>query len=213
MSEKSSPIKIELNRLTYIMNFLAHLYLSGEDPQIKIGNFIGDFVKGRTLDNLYPSEIVKGINLHREIDAFTDKHPIVLESKKRLRPKYRHYSPVIIDVFYDHFLAANWSDFSKVSLPDFAQSSYSVIEQHKSIIPEQVNQMLPYMIKGNWLVSYAQIDGIHRALSGMSRRTPYVSKMEEASQDLQLYYEQFRQEFYLFFPDLKAHAEQWLLLN
>lgn len=196
-----------------MMNFLAHLYLSGNNPEIKVGNFIGDFVKGRNLDDRYPSEIVKGINLHREIDAFTDKHPIVLESKKRLRPKYRHYSPVIVDVFYDHFLAANWCDFSEISLPDFAQSSYRVIEQHKSIIPEQVNQLLPYMIKGNWLVSYAQIDGIHRALSGMSRRTPYESKMEEASQDLSLHYEQFQQEFRLFIPELKAHAEQWLHHN
>jgi len=196
-----------------MMNFLAHLYLSGTDPKVKTGNFIGDFVKGRNLSERFEPAIVKGIELHREIDEFTDRHPVVLESKKRLRPKYRHYSPVIVDVFYDHFLAVNWSVFSNESLPDFAQGAYRIIETQKAQVPEQVNQMMPYMIKGNWLVSYGQIEGIHRALSGMSRRTPYESKMEEASQDLRLYYEPFQQEFRLFFPELKAHAEQWLIQN
>ena len=196
-----------------MMNFLAHLYLSGEDPKIKTGNFIGDFVKGGNLSDRFEPAIVKGIRLHRKIDEFTDNHLVVLESKKRLRPKYKHYSPVIVDVFYDHFLAVNWTDFSEVSLTDFALNAYHIIEQYRAIVPEQVNQMMPYMISGNWLVSYAQVDGIHRALSGMSRRTPYESKMDEASHDLRLYYEQFQEEFRLFFPQLRAHVVQWLQHN
>lgn len=192
------------------MNFLAHLYLSEADPEVKTGNFIGDFVKGRNLADRFTSGIVKGIELHREIDEFTDKHPVVLESKKRLRPKYRHYSPVIVDVFYDHFLASGWASFSQQPLADFAVDAYRIIQNHSTILPAQVNQMLPYMINDNWLVSYAQIEGIHRALTGMSRRTPYQSKMEEASTDLRLHYTEFEKEFHLFFPELSAYTRSWL---
>jgi acyl carrier protein phosphodiesterase len=195
------------------LNFLAHLYLSGADPKVKIGNFIGDFVKGRNLSEQFEAGIVKGIALHREIDAFTDRHPVVRESKIRLRPKYRHYSPVIIDVFYDHFLAANWANYSDQLLADFARDSYNTLEKYQALLPDQVNQMLPYMIKGNWLVGYSQVEGIHRALSGMARRTPYESKMEEATADLQLYYSEFQDEFDRFFPELKEFATQWIATN
>lgn len=192
------------------MNFLAHLYLSGADPKVKIGNFIGDFVKGKNQYAQSEPGIAKGIALHREIDAFTDKHPIVLESKKRLRPKYRHYSPVIIDVFYDHFLAVNWATYSHQSLADFARESYATLEKHKALLPDQVNQMMPYMVKGNWLVNYSYTEGIHNTLSGMARRTPYESKMEEATEDLRLHYSDFHDEFIRFFPELKAYADAWL---
>ena len=175
-----------------------------------IGNFIGDFVKGRSWMDQFESEIVRGIHLHRAIDEFTDRHPIVTASKNRLRPTYRHYSGVIVDVFYDHYLARNWDHYHHLPLPDFAEQAYQTIEQHDVILPAAVRQMLPYMIKGNWLVNYAQTEGIHRALTGMSRRTPYVSKMDEAVNDLIKYDDEFKEEFEMFFPELKSHVENMI---
>jgi acyl carrier protein phosphodiesterase len=195
------------------MNFLAHLYLSGSSEELKIGNFIGDFVKGRNLNEQYGAAIAKGVNLHREIDHFTDHHTVVKQSKNRLRPKYRHYSPVIVDVFYDHFLARNWNQYSDKMLPEFADEIYDLMEKNHAKLPEQVNFMLPYMIKGNWLVNYSQLEGIHRALSGMSRRTPYESKMDEATEDLKLHYPDFENEFRQFFPELIAFSEAWIKEN
>lgn len=192
------------------MNFLAHLYLSGSDPEIKLGNFIADFVKGRNTVSRFTPAIAKGIELHREIDYFTDHHLVVQKSKNRLRPKYRHYSGVIVDVFYDHLLAVNWKNYSTESLNDFAAHSYQIVLQHESILPVELMEMMPYMIKGNWLVNYATIEGIHRSLSGMARRTPYESKMEEASNDLKENLSYFQEEFNLFFPDLKLFCEEWL---
>jgi acyl carrier protein phosphodiesterase len=192
------------------MNFLAHLYLSGNDPEIMIGNFIGDFVRGRHVHEQFKPNIALGIELHREIDEFTDSHVVVLESKKRLRPKYRHYAPVIVDMFYDHFLAARWHNYHIQSLSDFAAYAYSQLKDHEPILPERVVQMMPYMIKGNWLVSYAQLEGIHRALSGMSRRTPFDSKMDEAVFDLEKSYAEFESEFVLFFPELKQMSELFI---
>lgn len=185
------------------MNFLAHLYLSGDNHKIMLGNFIGDFVKGRNALEQFDPEIIRGIVLHRAIDEFTDSHPIVTVSKNRLRPKYRHYSGVIVDVFYDHFLARNWDTYHPELLPDFADKAYGVIQSHDPILPKEVKFMMPYMIKGNWLVNYARTEGIHRALSGMARRTPYESKMEQSVEDLKKNYAEFSQEFASFFPVLK----------
>ena len=193
------------------MNFLAHLYLSGDDPEIMVGNFIGDFVRGRNVRDQFKTNMALGIELHREIDEFTDSHPVVMESKNRLRPKYRHYAPVIVDMFYDHFLAANWKNYHHQSLPDFAEYAYSELKKQELILPERVLKMIPYLVKGNWLVSYAQREGIHRALTGMSRRTPYDSKMDEAVFDLEKWYTEFESEFKLFFPELKKMSDSFLI--
>lgn len=193
------------------MNFLAHLYLSGDNPKVKIGNFIGDFVKGKNLHERYDADLAKGIALHREIDWFTDTHLVVKQSKDRLRPKYRHYAGVIVDIFYDHFLANTWDRYSTQQLPDFAEECYATIQQHESILPEDVKYMMPYMITGNWLVNYSKLEGIQRALSGMARRTRFESKMEESVADLQQHYEDYKGEFEVFFPELLRHTKAWIL--
>ncbi len=183
------------------MNFLAHLYLSGKDPKRMLGNFIGDFVKGKEIDLLEP-KIANGVRLHRLIDEFTDLHPVVSESKDRLRGKYRHYAGVIVDIYYDHFLAALWLDYHSLSLEDYAKHAYDVLRTNWDILPPKAQFMFPYMEKANWLVSYSQISGIERAMKGMARRTRFYSKMEESTQDLEKHYLAFQTEFQLFFPDL-----------
>ena len=192
------------------MNFLAHAYLSGEDEKILVGNFIGDFVKGRQDVERFEKRIAQGIALHRAIDAFTDRHPVVTRTKNRLRPKYRHYSGVVADVFYDHFLAANWKSYHALPLDDYAGNVYQLIQDHDHILPTGVRYMMKYMIQGNWLLNYAKIEGIGRALTGMSRRTSFESNMEYAVEDLKSQYQEFSNDFNEFFPDLKAYSENFL---
>jgi acyl carrier protein phosphodiesterase len=134
------------------MNFLAHAYLSGDDKKILLGNFIGDFIKGRQALRKFEARIIQGVELHRAIDEFTDNHEVVHESKDRLRPRYRHYAGVIVDVFYDHFLATHWKNFHHQPLADFAADTYQTIESFSDILPVEFKQMLPYMVRGNWLV-------------------------------------------------------------
>lgn len=182
------------------MNFLAHAFLSGNDEHLLIGNFIADFVKGKAALARFDERIQRGIALHRAIDAFTDLHPIVSKSKNRLRPKYRHYSGVIIDVFYDHFLAKNWADYHPKLLSDFAFETYAVIMNHTNVLPENVKYFFPYMVRENWFMRYTTPEGINLSLTGMSRRTPYESKMDEATVELVRYYGEFEEEFRGFFP-------------
>lgn len=189
------------------MNFLAHLYLAGDSTPNIIGNFIGDFVKGR-LHQQYTPQILQGISLHRNIDSFTDKHIVVLESKKRLRARYRHYSGVLVDMFYDHLLAKNWESFTPESLESFTKNIYALLNNHIAIFPEKAQYMLPYMIKENWLLNYRNIEGIDGALRGMARRTKFKSGMETGTSDLIKHYQEFEDEFMIFFPDLILYVKE-----
>ena len=189
------------------MNFLAHIFLSDSMDELMVGNFIGDFVKGKKYEK-YATPYKIGILLHREIDSFTDSHPTVNQSKDRLRANYRHYAGVVTDMFYDHFLATNWLKYSNQSLESFVTSAYSTLQRHKHNMPLRAKQMLPYMIEGNWLLSYSEIEGIDKALNGMSRRTKFKSEMEKASTDLVKHYNAFNLEFNTFFPDIITHSNK-----
>lgn len=191
------------------MNFLAHIYLSGDSVPITIGNFIGDFLRGVKVES-FNSEIQKGIRLHRSIDLFTDNHDVVMRSKKRLWNKYRHFSGVIVDIYYDHYLAKNWHEFSSVPLDEYVNNFYNIILTHEHILPERVNQVLPYMKKENWLLNYANFEGIDNVMQGMSRRTKHDSKMEESVKELKEGYEEFEGDFFEFFPDLEQHVKGYL---
>jgi acyl carrier protein phosphodiesterase len=183
------------------MNFLAHGYLSRHSDALIVGNFVADFVKGKPGDH-YGEEIIKGIIMHRKIDEFTDSHRVFLRSKNRIRDKYRHYTGVIIDLFYDHFLASDWKTYCDESLPSFCQKVYKVIYDHFQLLPEDARKMIPWMTKYNWLLNYSTIDGIDRSLKGLSKRTPFESGMENASLDLRDQYDEFSMDFKEFFPEM-----------
>ena len=189
------------------MNCLAHLYLSGDNPDLKIGNFMADHVKGRAVE-AYPEEIRKGIILHRQIDHYTDHHPVVMQSKISLRPSFHKYAPVITDIFYDHFLAKNWDRYHPVPLPEYADAFYRLAEKYHDQLPPRTQNMLHYMTLHNWLVSYASVEGIHRVLTGMSKRTAFESGMEHAADALRGRYAEFEKEFTVFFDDLVGYVQE-----
>jgi acyl carrier protein phosphodiesterase len=183
------------------MNFLAHIYLSGDNDLIKIGNFMADGIRGKHFES-YPLEIQKGIILHRAIDTFTDAHPIFRQSTKRLHEKYHHYAGVIVDVFYDHFLAKNWNTYSDEKLDDFVARFYQSLHDNHINLSERTKGMIPYMIEHNWLVSYQTVEGINRILTQMDQRTKNESKMRFATNELSEFYPEFEEEFTNFFQEL-----------
>lgn len=188
------------------MNFLAHIYLSGDNELITIGNFAGDGVRGNKY-KLYPIEVQVGIQLHRAIDTFTDAHPLFRQCTKRLHKGYGHYSGVIVDIFFDHFLAKNWSSYSTIPLEDYIAEFYKCLNVHFELLPPRFKKLTPIMIEGNWLLSYAKIEGIQSVLNGMNHRTKGRSKMNEATKELKEHYEAFEQDFTAFFTELIAFSE------
>ncbi|WP_420573326.1 ACP phosphodiesterase [Kordia sp.] len=191
------------------MNFLAHIYLSHDDDEIKIGNFIADSVRGKKYTE-YPTRVQLGILLHRNIDTFTDAHPTVRLSTKRLHKNYSHYSGVIVDILYDHFLAKNWKNYSAIPLANYVDDFYHLLEDNFEMLPLNVQRLLPHMIHDNWLLSYASIEGIQKVLEGMNRRTQNRSKMNLAVVELQEFYDEFEAEFTSFFHELIEFSKQKL---
>lgn len=191
------------------MNFLAHIHLSGTDHEIIAGNFMADFVKGNKKDE-FPPGIARGIDLHRHIDHFTDLHPVVGQSKRRLHAKYHHYSGVIVDMYYDHFLAHNWNDYHPKPLEQFTLEAYRIIQSFRDILPERLRFMLRYMMRDNWLFNYGKIEGLARALSGMARRTKFESNMDKAIHDLKQDYSEYENEFRTFYPELIKFSNDYL---
>jgi acyl carrier protein phosphodiesterase len=189
------------------MNFLAHLLLSNNSKDIMIGNFIADSVRGNKY-KLFPENIRKGIMLHRYIDTFTDKHETVRLSKRRLHERYGHYDGVIIDMFYDHFLAKNWNKYSAIPLDVFSQNFYNLLRENYDVLPEKVKQILPYIEKYDWLYNYQFLEGMKSVLDGMNRRTKLKSKMNLSIIDLEEHYQSFEEDFTLFFADLINFVDQ-----
>ena len=191
------------------MNFLAHLFLSGNNPDVKIGNFIGDHVKGKEHER-YPPNVRKGILLHRQIDWFTDRHPLTKQGAERLKPSYGRYAGVVLDVFYDHFLAVNWDKFSAQPLYDFASSAYGLLARRYFSLPREVRGFVPFLIMNKRLESYARRDGIDKALTIMANYTSMPGNSHLAMQVFDAHYAEFNQEFLEFWGDLSAEVERYL---
>jgi acyl carrier protein phosphodiesterase len=191
------------------MNFLAHLYLSQNNTNLIIGNFIADGIKGKDLQQ-FSSAIQEGIVLHRAIDTFTDAHPVFRKSKRRLNARYRHYDSVIIDIFYDYFLAKNWHNYSAIPLDIYTQGIYSVLGKNESIFPENSKRFYDYMVEYNILYNYQYLEGIERVLKGMNNRTQGKSQMDLAIEDLRILTKEFEEDFTVFFKDIKEFVNRKL---
>tara|TARA_R110001632_G_scaffold199145_5_gene321586 strand:- start:524 stop:1108 length:585 start_codon:yes stop_codon:yes gene_type:complete len=184
------------------LNFLAHIYLSGNDELLTIGNFIADGIKGKKYLK-YEEGIQRGILIHRWIDTYTDSHAIVKQSTKRLHAKYGHYSGVIVDILYDHFLAKNWKQYHTQDLADYIIDFYQLLNDNYSKLTPRIQKMMVPMMEQNWLLSYASLEGIETVLYNMSFRIKKRVPMDESIEDLKAHYDAFEEEFTAFFAELE----------
>jgi acyl carrier protein phosphodiesterase len=188
------------------MNYLAHIYLSGESDEIKVGNFIGDFVKGNNYLK-YPEKVAEGIRLHRSIDSYTDQHLVVREFIQLLKPGYGRYSGIVADVFMDHFLASNWSDYSIYTLRQFSKHAHAVFLCNFGLLPFRVKQFLPFLIQHKRFESYARRESMFHVLEIMSHRTSLPANSAWAMQILHEEYDQFEFLFRSFFTEMTEYIE------
>ncbi len=188
------------------MNVLAHIYLSGDSDEIIIGNYIGDYVKGS--DYLkYPELIKKGIILHRHIDDFTDKHPVVHRSKILFTRKYHKYAGVVVDIIYDHYLTKEWDTFSRRPLESITYQFYRAMVNNYDILPSKVQDRFPFFIINNWIESYKTNNGLRHVLSTLSKRTSLPSESKYAIKTFKKNYYSLGEDFMEFFPQLIEYVE------
>lgn len=190
------------------MNYLAHLFLAKNTPESLIGNLLGDFAKG-SVKSLYTEEIRKGIELHRSVDTYTDAHYIFRSSKRLIAQPRRRFSGIMIDVFYDHFLARYWSEYSEVSLEAFSSRVYTILADNQAILPESLLQIVPTMKAHDLLASYKEIRGIDRALKRIATRIKWQNNLGDGIDDLIANYQQLEADFRAFFPEVVDYAQTY----
>lgn len=191
------------------MNYLAHAYLSFNEPEILVGNMISDFVKGKKQFD-YSAGIQKGITLHRFIDEFTDDHPSTKDAKEVFRSDYRLYAGAFTDVVYDHFLAIDANEFTDTLLLSFTQTTYHQLTNYTSVFPERFQKMFPYMQQQNWLYNYRFRWGIERSFGGVVRRSAYLTESSKAFELFEIHYDFLKECYKKFFPAVKQHAREKL---
>jgi len=190
-----------------MMNYLAHAYLSFNEPGILVGNMINDYVKGKQ-QYTYPHEIQKGFKLHRKIDEYTDQHPATREAAKILYKAVGRYANALTDVVYDHFLANDIMEFeNEAALNAFAQNTYKTIEANKEYLPEKFAYMFPYMQRDNWLYHYRTPEGIEKSFIGVGRRSTYLKYTESAFSIFEMEYAFLKECYVGLWIDLKAYTE------
>ena len=194
------------------MNWLAHIFLSEADAEYRIGNVIADWVKGEARLQL-SSGIRRGIACHTQIDLFTDANPIVRHSQSLIQPPYRRFAGVLMDVFYDHFLAIDWDRYCAVPLREWIKDVYAQFRNYDGELSPQVRAGLTRMGTDDWLGSYFTVEGIDGILKRMSQRLSRPTVMGDAAPELVAHYDALRGDFHLFFPQLQAHALNWQTLN
>ena len=187
------------------MNFLAHLYLSGNNKEILIGNFIGDYVKGKEY-LYYPDNIKRGILLHRYIDSFTDNHPITKKSRKRITSNYNKYSGIVIDIFYDYFLASEWEKHYPAPLENYVEDVFGLLQSYYFTFPQGIKNWFPNFLRYNWLKTYSKIEGIETVLHRMSSRTSLPEYTDFAIEVLREQETELRIEFNDFFAVIKDYV-------
>ena len=168
---------------------------------------MGDYVKGRHYKD-FPDQVRKGILIHRDIDSFTDSHPITRRNKLRVAEKYHKYAGIVIDIFYDHFLASLWDRFSDLSLGEFVSRTYDILKRNYKVLPEAVKMWFPTFLENNWMMAYQSVDGIELVLERMSANTTLPNHAEYAVEVLNEQYSYFQGDFLEFFPLIIAFLEQ-----
>jgi acyl carrier protein phosphodiesterase len=185
------------------VNYLAHLVLSDGSPLSLVGNLAGDFMRGVDLSTLHPS-LMEGIARHRAVDVFTDSHAVTRRSRARLDPSWRHWRGVLVDVFYDHFLARDFHAHTGEPLREFAARVYAALDEHAALLPPRLARAAPLMVRHDWLNAYAYTEGVAEVLAGMSRRSRHAPQLHRAVTEMQALNAEFSADFTEFFPDVRA---------
>ncbi len=195
------------------MNFLAHLALSGNREGIIMGNYTGDFIKGKLTPArtaLWSEEYRVGVELHRFIDSYTDTHPTVLRAKRILARAHPRVAGVALDIFYDYFLANHFSEFYEEDLATFVQNSYALILRNRTLIPEAMLPMAEAMIRHDWLLHYKTIPGIRRSFEGLANRFPFMAAIRGAEIELLRNQGVFEDSFLEFYPNLMLASREFI---
>jgi acyl carrier protein phosphodiesterase len=207
---------LEICHNVSFMNFLAHLLLSGENEGVMIGNYAGDFVKGFLTEEKtknWDKDYLLGVKLHRFIDAFTDTHAVVRDTKRTVSSVHGKLGGIVVDVYFDYFLARNFEQFSTIPLTEYAQNVYRMLSENEQMVPSSVAQMAKVMIRQDWLNAYTTLEGMELTFNRLAGRAPFLASISNAAVELRTNEVYYKHQFEEFFPELQLRAERFIREN
>ncbi len=191
------------------MNWLAHFVLSNHQENLIVGNWLGEFVRGKKYEN-YPPSIAMGILMHREIDSFTDEHPIVKKATKIFQPHQRKYAPIVVDLFFDYFLFQNWERFETLGFEVFKNSVYEILQANRDLYSRKTQVQTQAFIEYDWLQNYTTLEGLQKVLIEMGKRTHFVNHFDTAIKDVHFHEKELNEYFLEFFPQLQEDTQNFI---
>jgi len=189
------------------MNYLAHLMISPEDGLSRLGNIMADFMRDVDQESL-PDKVWEGVQLHRSVDSFTDSHEVVKDLRKHFSPAKRRFSGIVLDVVFDHFLIKYWEKYSSSEFHGFVDHCYEDLWQHRELMPPRMEMVVGWMIKRDWIRSYAELDHVGRALDGLAGRLKLKHDFHGSIEEVHHNYKAIESGFLKFFPELLQHINQ-----
>jgi acyl carrier protein phosphodiesterase len=208
MHEGSFQFPIEAKKAA--MNWLAHVFLSEPTIDFRLGNLLADLVRGPDRVGM-PPDFLRGAACHKAIDAFTDAHPIVIRSRRRLDARYRRFSGVLIDIFYDYFLAQSWDTYATRPLDEYSSAFYLDVRRRQLLLPSDAATTLARIVKHDLLGQYQRLSGVENSLrrisTYISRRWGRSFELEASITELQAHESDLAKDFEAFFPQLRMHVD------
>ncbi len=185
------------------MNYLAHAFLSGNNHDLLVGNFIADHLRGNRFTNFSPA-IIEGIYHHRRIDTFTDAHPAFKASKRQFYDGFERYSGILIDIYFDYFLARDFEEHSMIPLNQFSEEVYTVYQQSRELLPQSSSRFLDYVIKNNIYSAYSTLPGIEQVLTHLSHRISHGVRLQDSLATFRQNETELQANFHVFFKEASA---------
>lgn len=189
------------------LNHLAHALLAGSDSDVLLGGMLGDFWRGAP-DVSWRPGVRDGVVLHRKIDVYTDKHPIVDTARTLFDPPFRRFAGVLLDVYFDHVLARDWLRWSTQSLDALSERMLALLDANRDWLPPDLNRFAGYFRTVGLFASYADRNRIERVFAGIGQRFRHANPLAEAGPVLWERAAALDEAFERFFPDLQAFAAE-----
>ena len=192
------------------MNHLAHVLLAGDDEALQLGGMLGDFVRGELDPTQFPARVIRGIRLHRAIDSYTDGHPAVLDAKASLPPPYRRYAGIVLDMWFDHLLARDFSRWSAQPLAEYSLHLRQLLQRRDALLPPALRRFGAYMEANDLPAGYADRAVLGRALAGIGQRLTHANPLDSTLPVLVAREGELQRRFEVFFPELRGFVREWI---
>jgi len=197
------------------MNFLAHFHLAGTDPGFIIGALLGDFTKGpinscsfhkNIAFNSLPINTIKGVRLHRAVDAAFDHHAALKKISALMPRESQRLHGIILDLFFDYVLSHHWERYCNQPLQHFAQKINQTLSDHQGYFCTKSSNFCRRLIEHQLLERYGERSLIYAIAERLGQRLGQKKLMMQSIEELWAHEKQCIPYFFEIYAEMQIIA-------